>query len=49
MGAAHLQLMPTFYQVNSSSLDLDLFKEKNHDNFLYVSHILIVFGVGISC
>jgi Leucine-rich repeat (LRR) protein len=51
MGAAHLRIrrMATslFYQVNSSSLDLDLFKEKNHDNFLYVSHIVILFGVGI--
>jgi hypothetical protein len=52
MGAAHLRIrrMATslFYQVNSSSLDLDLFKEKNHDNFLYVSHILTLFDAGIS-
>jgi hypothetical protein len=51
MGATRLRIqrMATsfFYQVNSSSLDLDLFK-KNHDNFLYVSHILTLFGAGIS-
>jgi len=53
VGAAHLRIrrMATslFYQVNSSSLDLDFFKEKNHDNFLYASHILTLFGAGISC
>jgi hypothetical protein len=51
MGDARLRIqrMATslVYQVNSS-LDLDLFKEKNHDNFLYVSHILTLFGAGIS-
>jgi hypothetical protein len=51
MGDARLRIqrMATslFYQVNSS-LDLDLFKEKNHNNFLYVSHILTLFGAGIS-
>jgi hypothetical protein len=38
MRAAHLRIQstatPSRYQVNSSSPDLDLFKEKNHDNFL---------------
>jgi hypothetical protein len=52
MGAARLRIqrMATslFSLVNSSSLDLDLFKEKNNDNFLYVSHILTLFGAGIS-
>ena len=51
IGNAHLQIqrMATslIYQVNSS-LDLDLFKEKNHDKFLYVSHILTLFGADIS-